>query len=105
VLGVFFLGGDVAPPDVRRQLLGSAATQAIVAIVTASSRPYTAVAYGVLVPMLGLGLTGLWGATHGRFPPRAPARSHAAPAPEDQADCTDHDRRGPAGSDHRRPGG
>lgn len=86
VLGVYFLGGGVAPPMVRRALLGSAAAQTFVAVVSASIRPYSAVAFGVLVPMLGLGLAGVWGATHGRFPSRHDAGSHVMPTPEDRAD-------------------
>ena len=86
IMGVYFLGGGVAPRDVRRNLLGSFALQVLVAVVTASIRPYTSVAFGILVPMLGLGLAGLWGATHGTFPPRGAEPAHAIPAPEDEAD-------------------
>ena len=67
--GLFFLAGS-APTVVRVRLLTALAIQVVVAIVTASIRPYTAVAFGILVPMFGLGLTGLWGARHGTFPPR-----------------------------------
>ena len=34
-------------------------------------RPFTPLAFGILVPMLGLGLIALWGARHGTFPARA----------------------------------
>jgi hypothetical protein len=71
ILGVYLLGGGAAPRSVRRSLLGDLTVQVVVAVVTSSIRPYTAVAFGVLVPMLGLGLTGLWGATHGTFSARA----------------------------------
>ena len=67
--GLFFLAGS-SPKVVRVRLLSALAVQVVVAIVTASIRPYTAVAFGILVPMFGLGLTGLWGARHGTFPPR-----------------------------------
>lgn len=70
IVGVFLLGAGAAPRRVRRSLLGALALQVVVALVTSSIRPYTSVAFGILVPMLGLGLAGLWGATHGRFPPR-----------------------------------
>ena len=86
IIGVFFLGGGVAPREVRRSLLGSFTVQVVVAVATASIRPYTSVAFGILVPMLGLGLAGLWGATYGTFPPRGAEPAHAIPAPEDQAD-------------------
>ena len=67
--GLFFLAGS-APKVVRVRLLTALAVQVVLAVVSASIRPYTAVAFGILVPMFGLGLTGLWGARHGEFPPR-----------------------------------
>jgi len=70
--GLYFLAGS-APRTVRDRLLGALAVQVVIALVSASIRPYTAVAFGVLVPMLGLGLCGLWAARHGRFPPRSAA--------------------------------
>lgn len=72
IASLFFLAGGTAPAPVRRRLLGAFALQIVVAVVTASIRLYTSVAFGILVPMLGLGLTGVWGATHGRFPRRDP---------------------------------
>lgn len=86
VVGAFLLGGDVAPAAVRRELRRLAAVQAVVALVTASIRPYTAVAFGALVPLYGIGLAGLWGATHGRFGPRVPRR--ASPRHEEPGDGT-----------------
>lgn len=70
VMGTFLLSGT-APPEVRRALLGALAVQALVAVVTASIRLYTPVAFGVLVPVLGIGLAGLWGSRHGSFPDRS----------------------------------
>jgi hypothetical protein len=53
------------------------AIQITVALVTALARsesddgsPGTSLAVGILVPMFGLGLNGLWCAFHGVFPPR-----------------------------------
>jgi hypothetical protein len=69
VAGVFFLTGS-APVPVRRALLGDLAVQVVVALATATARPYSPLAFGVLVPVFGLGMCGLWGATAGRFPPR-----------------------------------
>ena len=57
-----------APQAVRRGLLGSLGAQILVALVAASLRPLTALAFGVLVPTFGLGLCGLWGARYGWFP-------------------------------------
>jgi hypothetical protein len=70
VPGLWWLAGT-APRDVRRLLLGSFAAQVVVALVAASIRPYTGVAFAILAPLQGLGLTGLWGARHGTFGPRA----------------------------------
>jgi hypothetical protein len=70
IAGVYFLADEVAPREVRIRLRLALAVQIVVAIVSASIRLYTAVAFGVLVPVFGLGLMGLWGARHGRFPPR-----------------------------------
>jgi hypothetical protein len=72
--GLFFLSEGVAPPDVTRLLRGALAVQVAVAVAAASVRPFTALAFSVLVPMLGLGLMALWAARHGRFPPKAPER-------------------------------
>ena len=68
--GLFFLQGS-APRDVQWQLLGSLAAQVAIAFTTAGVRPYTTLAFGVLVPVYGLALAGLWAARHGTFAPRA----------------------------------
>ncbi|MGQ0745149.1 MAG: hypothetical protein ACT4OS_12630 [Acidimicrobiales bacterium] len=69
---LFFLSGAVAPPSVRRVLLGAAAAQLVVGVVAASLRPFTIVATAILVPVYGIGLLGLWAALHGDFPDRPP---------------------------------
>jgi hypothetical protein len=69
VAGIFFLQGS-APPDVRRQLLASLAVEVGAAFTAAGLRPYTSLAFGILVPVYGLGLAGLWGATRGAYAPR-----------------------------------
>ena len=61
---VLFVGGS-APPDVRRHLLGALGVSVVVAIATGFANPF-----GWLVPMLTLGLAGLWGARHGVYPQR-----------------------------------
>ena len=68
--GLFLLADDVAPPSVCRALRGATAVQVGAVIVAASFRPYTEVAFGVLAPMFGLGLMGLWAGRYGHFPPR-----------------------------------
>lgn len=67
--GLFFLAGS-APRRVQVLLLGSLGVEVVVGFVAASVRIYTPVAFALLVPMYGLGLAGLWGATYGTFPPR-----------------------------------
>jgi hypothetical protein len=65
VASLFFLQGS-APRRVQAHLLGSVGACVVIAAATAAAAPF-----GVLVPMLPLGLTGLWGARHGTYPPRA----------------------------------
>lgn len=67
--GLFFLS-HTAPRVVRLRLRGALVVQVLVATVAAAVRPYTAVAFAVLAPMLGLGLLALWGARYGTFFPR-----------------------------------
>jgi hypothetical protein len=67
--GLFFLAGT-APKVVRFRLRIAFAVQIVTAIATASIRPYTVAAFGILVPVFGLGLMGLWGARFGTFHPR-----------------------------------
>lgn len=65
--GLFFLGDDTAPADVRRALRVLLAVQVVVAVVAASIRPFTELAFGILAPMLGMGMLTLWGARYGAF--------------------------------------
>ena len=69
--GLFFLAGDAAPADVRRPFRIALAVEVVAAVVAASIRPYTEVAFGVLAPMFAMGLMGAWGGRYGRFPLRA----------------------------------
>ena len=76
VTTLFFLAGDTAPRAVRRSMNAALAVQVTAGLATALARPTTdgdpgsSLAFGILVPMLGLGLNGLWAAFHGRFPAR-----------------------------------
>jgi hypothetical protein len=67
--GIWWLTGT-APAPVRRALLGAFGVQVVVALATAFARPFTGLAFGILVPVFGLGLAGLWGARRGSFPSR-----------------------------------
>ncbi|MDQ1437983.1 MAG: hypothetical protein QOK43_1612 [Acidimicrobiaceae bacterium] len=71
VMNVFFLDHS-APRSIRRSLLGSFAVEIAVAVAAAAVRPNTSLAFGILAPVYGLALAGLWGARHGAFPARTP---------------------------------
>ena len=72
IVGVYGLGAGSTPQPVRIRLLGSLGAEVAVAVVTAAVRPYTSLSFGILAPMWGLGLAGVWGARHGGFPARSP---------------------------------
>jgi hypothetical protein len=44
--------------------------QVAVAVATAAARPFSELAFGVLVPLFGMALLALWSARHGTFPRR-----------------------------------
>lgn len=75
--GLFLLSGS-APAVVRRTLLGCLAAQTVVAFAAAAFRPFTPLAFGVLVPTLGLAACGLWAALHGSFPAKTGATGAAS---------------------------
>lgn len=68
--GLYFLAGS-APVRVRNLMMASFGIEVVVAIASAAARPFTSLAFGVLVPMWGLGVAGLWGARHGTFEARS----------------------------------
>jgi hypothetical protein len=76
--GVYLLLGT-APRAVQLRLTGALALQLVVAVVTAAAtasvRPFTPLAFGLLVPMFGLACCGMWGAYHGAFPARTDPRA------------------------------
>lgn len=93
VTQVYLLVGPPTPGRVRVRMLGLLAVQIVVALVTALSRTETAdgragssLALGVLVPMFGLGLNGLWAAYHATFPPIPEHPARVAPEPEPAAE-------------------
>jgi hypothetical protein len=69
-VGGLFFGAGSAPRQVRIRLIGSLVVQTVASIAIASTHLYTALAFGVVAPMWSLGLTGLWVAAYGSFPPR-----------------------------------
>jgi hypothetical protein len=70
---LYFLTGGCAPVAVRNRFMILLAAQVVVGLIAASVRPFTGVAFGILVPMFGLGVSGLWAARNGVFPDRVPA--------------------------------
>lgn len=77
VVGAFLLAGEVAPKPTRVVMWSCLGVQVVVGIAGAIARgstdgqPGSVLAFGVLVPMLGIGLNGWWAGRHGVFPPRA----------------------------------
>lgn len=85
VTELYFLVGPHVDRRVSRVMNSLLGVQVIVAVATALARsstpasdgsqtPGSTLAFGVLVPVFGLSLNGLWASVHGRFPPRAPSR-------------------------------
>jgi hypothetical protein len=77
VAALFLLSGPGVPRGVKRRLGLLLAAQIAVALATALIRSFTPLAFGVLVPVFGVGLNGLWTARHGRFPARRARPSRA----------------------------
>jgi hypothetical protein len=72
VSNLYLLAGS-APRRVQAHLFGALAASIVAAAALAAVNPAV-----VLVPILPLGLNGLWSARHGTFPPR-PARAQPSP--------------------------
>lgn len=90
VTEIYLLLGAPTPARVRRIMLSLLVVQIVVGLVTAIARskaedgsPGTSLAVGVLVPMFGIGLNGLWCAFHGVFAPRADVAAFAAEIDKD----------------------
>lgn len=87
--GLTFLADGVAPRRVAARLRGSLAVQVVVAVVAATIRPFSSLAFGVLAPMFGLGLMTLWGARHGWFPARDLGERPASDTPHGPRGASD----------------
>lgn len=76
VAQLYFLVGGSTPKPVKRMMLGALAAQTVVAFGTAIARSRTdgragsTLAFGILVPMFGIGLNGLWCSRNGSFSAR-----------------------------------
>jgi len=87
VTQVYLLLGPPTPSRVRWMMLGMLLIQCVTAMATALARPNgpdgspgSSLAVGILVPMFGIGLNGLWCAFHGVFEPRVdPAGNEKLP--------------------------
>ena len=80
--GLFLLLRPTAPRSIQLALNSALVAQVVIGLATSSvragERPFTTLAFGLLVPVLGIGLNGQWAARHGRFGRRvAPDRSGA----------------------------
>ena len=64
VANLFFLQGS-APKPIKRTFLWMSLVCLAIAVGTVAWEPF-----GVLVPMLPVGLAGVWAARYGVFPPR-----------------------------------
>jgi hypothetical protein len=84
VAGLWFLAGGSAPRRVQRDLLVPLGVQVVVGVATAAARPFTLLAFGILVPLYGLALCGVWAAAYGSFAPRrqSPSPSGRRPRPD-----------------------
>ena len=76
VASMYFLTDNCAPKALARRMNILLVVQVVASIATALMRsstdgkPGSTLAFGILVPVLGLGLNGLWAALHGEFSPR-----------------------------------
>ncbi|MEY4172994.1 MAG: hypothetical protein RI900_159 [Actinomycetota bacterium] len=79
VANLYLLTGDTAPAPVKRTMSIALGTQVVVGLAGAiigvaglSKNDLNALAFGALVPMLGIGMNGAWAARYGSYGPRVP---------------------------------
>lgn len=77
VANLFLLTGDTAAPRVKRAMSAALVVQVVAAlggawigVVGLDKGQLNALAFGVLVPMFGIGMNGVWAARHGSYGPR-----------------------------------
>ena len=80
VANLYLLTGTTAPKDVKRWMTGALTVQIVAAFVGATigvtgldQGEVNALAFGVLVPMFGIGMNGVWAARYGSYGPRVVA--------------------------------
>lgn len=77
VANLFLLSGGTAPAPVKRAMSAALGVQIVMALIGASvgvagleENQLNALAFGVLVPMFGIGMNGAWAARYGSYGPR-----------------------------------
>ena len=77
VANLYLLSGDTAPKPVKRAMSWALAVQVVAALTGATvgvvglqDNQLNALAFGVLVPMFGIGMNGAWAARYGSYGPR-----------------------------------
>lgn len=85
VANLYLLTGHTAPRPVKRTMLAALTVQILAAIggawigvVGLDKGDLNALAFGVLVPMFGVGMNGAWAARHGSYGPRVGTAVSAA---------------------------
>jgi hypothetical protein len=73
--GLLALGTSYVGARPRNLLWAAIAIETVVAILFASLRPFTQQAFGLLMPMFGVGLATLWGSRAATFHPRDDPRN------------------------------
>lgn len=80
VANLYLLTGTTAPKNVKRLMSGAFAVQVLAAFIGAfigvaglKENDVNALAFGVLVPMFGIGMNGVWAARYGSYGPRVTA--------------------------------
>jgi hypothetical protein len=77
VANLYLLTGETAPKHVKRTMSAFLTVQIVAAVAGAwigvvglDKGDLNALAFGVLVPMFGIGMNGIWAARHGSYGPR-----------------------------------
>jgi hypothetical protein len=98
VANLFLLTGSTAPTAVKRAMSAALAVQVVVGLGGAmigfarieGDEP-NLLAFGILVPMFGIGLNGLWASRHGTFGPRLERRRAPRSAGSAEVTPPDHE--------------
>ncbi len=77
VANLYLLTGPTAPQAIKRAMVGALVVQIVAALIGAivgvaglQENDVNALAFGVLVPMFGIGMNGAWAARYGSYGPR-----------------------------------